>query len=266
MNQRNDANKLKRRDFLVLGAVGVAGAALAGGSPLAEAAETKAPPPTLMMFPGDYTWSSAVRGTIAGFPNGGGDMGEVYKVCAALQGKAGDNSAWFAEWNKMGEKVALLADQAKAKGYRQTASGAYLRAAHYLQVGERLRQPRTPETQKTYARAVALFKQGIPDVSFLSVEAVEVPFEGGKSLPAYFVKPRGASGRLPTVVFFDGLDVTKEIQYFRGAPDLAKRGIACLVIDAPGDGEAIRFRGMPARHDSEVAGGAAIDYLSKRRT
>jgi hypothetical protein len=41
-------------------------------------------------------------------------MGEVYRVCAALQGKAGDNAAWFAEWNRMGERVALLADQAKA--------------------------------------------------------------------------------------------------------------------------------------------------------
>ena len=257
--------KLKRRDFLALGAAGVAGATLAGGSPLARAAETKAPPPTLMMFPGNYTWSAAVRGAIAGFPNGGGDMGEVYKVCAALQGKAGDNAAWFVAWNKMGEHVAQLADEAKAKRYTQTASGAYLRAAHYIRVGERLRQPRTPETQKAYARAVELFKKGIPDVSFLSIEAVEVPFEGGKSLPAYFIKRRDVkSHKWPTVVFFDGLDVTKEIQYFRAGPDLAKRGMACLIIDAPGNGEAIRFRGMPARYDSEVAGGAAIDYLKKR--
>jgi dipeptidyl aminopeptidase/acylaminoacyl peptidase len=140
-----------------------------------------------------------------------------------------------------------------------------MRAANYIEIGERLRQPRTAETQKAYARAVELFKQGIPDVSFLSIEAVEVPFEGGKSLPAYFVKRADVQGvKWPTVVFFDGLDVTKEIQYFRGVPDLAKRGLACLIIDAPGNGEAIRFRGMPARHDSEVAGGAALNYLEKR--
>jgi dienelactone hydrolase len=232
---------------------------------LAQAAEKMGPPETLMMFPGNYTWSSAVRGVISGFPNGGGDMGEVYRVCAALHGKAGDNAAWFAEWNKMGERVALLADQAKEKGHIQTASGAYMRAAHYIEIGERLRQPRTAETQKAYARAVELFKKGIADVSFLSIEAVEVPFEDGKSLPAYFVKRAGSEGvKWPTVVFFDGLDITKEIQYFRGVPELAKRGLACLIIDAPGNGEAIRFRGMPARYDSEVAGGAAIDYLEKR--
>jgi pimeloyl-ACP methyl ester carboxylesterase len=265
MDQNNNAEKLKRRDFLALGAAGVAGVALAGGSPLAHAAETSGLPPTFRMFPGNYTWSAAVRGVISNFPNGGGDMGEIYKVCAALQGKAGDNAAWFAAWNKMGEHVAQLADEAKAKGYTQTASGACLRAAHYIQVGELVRQPRTPETQKAYAHSVELFKKGIPDVPFLSVEAVEVPFEGGKSLPAYFVKRSDVKDhKWPTVVFFAGLDSTKEILYFRGGPDLAKRGVACLVIDAPGNGEAIRFRGMPARYDSEVAGSAAIDYLQKR--
>jgi len=265
MNPRNDAKELNRRDFLALGAAGVAGATLAGAPPMSQAAEMKASPETLMMFPGSYTWSAAVRGAISGLPYGGGEMGEIYKVCAALQGKAGDNAVWFAEWYKMGAHVAQLGDQAREKGYLQTASAAYLRAAHYLQIGERLRQPRTPDTQKAYAWAVELFKKGIANVLFLSIEAVEVPFEGGKSLPAYFVKRAGMEGvKWPTVVYFDGLDITKEIQYFRGVPELAKRGLACLIIDAPGNGEAIRFRGMPARHDSEVAGGAAIDYLEKR--
>ena len=238
---------------------------MAGSSPLAWAAETSGPTPTFRIFPGNYTWSGAVRGAISTFANGGGDMGEVYKVCAALQGKAGDNAAWFVAWSKMGEHVAQLADEAKAKGYSQTASGACLRAAHYMQIGELLRQPRTPETQKAYAHSVELFRKAIPDVSFLSVEAVEVPFEGGKSLPAYFVKTSDVkSHKWPTVVFFPGLDSTKEVLYFRGVPDLAKRGIACLIIDAPGNGEAIRFRGMPARYDSEVASSAAVDYLQKR--
>ena len=265
MDRREDSEGLNRRDFFGLGAAGMAGLALAAVPQISQGAETKAAEDeVLMMFPGNYTWSAAVRGAIGASIGGGGEIGEVYKVCAALKGRSGDNAAWFAEWNKMGEKVALLADQAREKGYLQTASAAYMRAAFYIQMGERLRQPRTAETQKAYAKSVELFKKGLPDVSFLSVEAVEVPFEGGKSLPAYFVKREGRPDvRWPTVVFFDGLDVTKEIQYFR-VPDLAKRGMACLIIDGPGNGESIRFRGMPARHDSEVAGGAAIDYLEKR--
>jgi dienelactone hydrolase len=266
MDQRDDSGKLSRRDFFGLGVAGMAGLALAGTPQVSYGAE-KAPEPgeAFMMFPGNYTWSAAVRGVIATSLFRGADMGEVYKVCAALKGRSGDNAAWFLEWNKMGEKVALLAEQAKEKGYSHTASGAYMRAANYIQVGERLRQPRTPETQKAYAKSIELFKKGLPDVPFFLIEPVEVPFEGGKSLPAYFVKRRGVTTvQWPTVVFFDGLDITKEIQYFRGVPELVKRGMACLIIDGPGNGESIRFRGMYARPDSNVAGSAAIDYLEKR--
>ena len=47
-------------------------------------------------------------------------------------------------------------------------------------------------------------------------------------------------------------------------PELAKRGLATLIVDIPGTGESIRFRGMPARFDSNVAGSAVVDYLGTR--
>ena len=84
-------------------------------------------------------------------------------------------------------------------------------------------------------------------------------------MPGYFVPAQNAkSARPPCVVFFDGLDITKEIQFLRGVPDLVKRGISVLVMDGPGTGEAIRFRGMPLRHDYEKAGSACVDYLETR--
>jgi hypothetical protein len=66
------------------------------------------------------------------------------------------------------------------------------------------------------------------------------------------------------MVFFDGLDITKETQFLRGVPDLVRRGISVLVMNGPGTGEAIRFRGMPLRHDYEKARSACIDYLETR--
>jgi len=75
---------------------------------------------------------------------------------------------------------------------------------------------------------------------------------------------RFVASRAPCVVFFDGLDVTKEIQYLAGVPDLIKRGISVLVMDGPGTGEAIRFRGLVLRHDYEKAGSACIDFLEQR--
>ncbi len=219
----------------------------------------------LMMFPDHYTWSAAVISTIASSAWGGSDIGEVYKVCAALKGRVGNGLAWFTEWKKLAEKVVALAETAESKGYLQTASAAFMRAANYIQTGERLLQPRTPESYEAYARSIALFKRGAPYTPFLSIEPVEVPFEGGKSLPAYFIKRQGVTGvKWPTVVFFDGLDITKEMQFFRGVPELIKRGMACLVLDGPGNGESIRFRGMHLRFDYDVAGTAAVNYLETR--
>jgi dipeptidyl aminopeptidase/acylaminoacyl peptidase len=254
---------MERRDLFRLTAAGIAGAALAEGSLEAAEAQERADA-SLMLFPGNYTWSAATRGVIATSLWGGADLGEVYKVVAALKGRAGEGAAWFAEWSAMAEKVARLAAAAEANGHAATASAAAMRAANYYQTGERLLQPRTEQSQQAYARAVALFKEGIADVPFLAIEVVEVPFEG-KSLPGYFVKSRDAAAPLPTLVFFDGLDITKEMQYFRGVPELVKRGLAVLIVDIPGTGESIRFRGMPARYDTNVAGTAAVDYLETRR-
>ena len=254
---------MERRDLFRFTAAGVAGLAVA--HELTPSAAQERPDGSLMLFPGNYTWSAAARGVIATAMWGGSDLGEVYKVVAALNARPGSGALWFSEWTGMARKVTALAEAAEVKGHMATAAAAYMRAANYIQTGERLLQPRTEDSQEAYARAVSLFQKGIAHVPFLSIEKVLVPFERGKSLPAYFVKSRDAGDApLPTLVFFDGLDITKELQYFRGVPELVKRGIAVLIIDAPGTGEAIRFRGMPARFDSEVAGTAAVNYLETR--
>ncbi len=128
---------------------------------------------------------------------------------------------------------------------RISAAAFNLRACHYYQMGERFRTPKDNRALDAYRTAVECFHRfvGLTD---LRIEVVEVPFEG-KHLPGYFVQAQNAEAeRKPCVVFFDGLDVTKEIQFIAGVPDLIKRGISVLVMDGPGTGEAIRFRGMHA--------------------
>src|SRR3989339_1098815 len=76
---------------------------------------------------------------------------------------------------------------------------------------------------------------------------------------------RGGQKALSDGRLFDGLDVTKEICFFfGGVRDLVRRGIACLLVDGPGNGESIRFRDLYLRYDQEVPAGAAVDYLETR--
>ena len=64
------------------------------------------------------------------------------------------------------------------------------------------------------------------------------------------------------MVHFDGLDVTKEIIFLLGIPDeLAKRGIATLLVDNPGVGESLRLKGLHNGPDAEAPAKAAVDFL-----
>ena len=217
-------------------------------------------------FPDNYRWSAGLIIALGTAPWGSSDLGEVDRVGKRLKDRIGDDEAWFQEWRRMGEELENLAKDAAAKGRHITASGFNFRACMYYQTGERFRQPKDDQALDAYRRAVTCFKEGAKVAAPPAIEPVEIPYEGGKSLPAYFVKASADQrGPLPAVIFFDGLDVTKEYCYFWGVRDMVRRGLACLIVDGPGNGESIRFRGLKLRYDMEVPAGAAVDYLEGRQ-
>jgi len=217
-----------------------------------------------MYFPGNYRWSAAFVNMIGSASYGGSEMGELHKIGTMLKGKGPeDDAAWFDACAKVADGVRGYAEKWEKSGHRVSAAHAYLRACNYYQMAERFRTPKDKIGLDVYRWGVDCFHRHVA-LTDVKIEIVEVPYEGG-SLPGYFVHAQNAkSKKTPCVVFFDGLDVTKEIQYVRGVPDLIKRGISCLIMDAPGTGEAIRFRNYFLRHDYEVAGSACIDWLEKR--
>jgi dipeptidyl aminopeptidase/acylaminoacyl peptidase len=118
-----------------------------------------------------------------------------------------------------------------------------------------------------YAKSVQLFKDAATVIRQPRIEPVEVPYDGA-SLPALLVHPDpAAAGGKPAsaMVFFDGFDVTKELQYGYGVPDLAARGVGCLIVDGPGNGESVRFRNLPLIAETERYASAAYEYLAGRR-
>ena len=73
MDRWEDSEGLNRRDFFGMGVAGVAGLALSTIPQLSHGAEAKAEADeVLMMFPGNYTWSAAVRGAIGASIGGEG--------------------------------------------------------------------------------------------------------------------------------------------------------------------------------------------------
>ena len=216
-------------------------------------------------FPDNYRWSHGLLIGLNMAPWGAAEIGEVNRVGLRLKKCVGDDDAWFREWAR---EARIVEDRGRERiAAEHTISGAqYLqRASAYYHVGERFLQPKSERGNNTYMRGVQALRDAAKYIRRPRLEHVEVPY-GVTSLPAIFVhaEPAKKSGKVPAMVFFDGLDVTKEIQYFKGVADLVARGIACLIVDGPGNGESIRFRGLYLRHDTEHYATPVFDYLAAR--
>jgi dienelactone hydrolase len=222
--------------------------------------------PAFIYFPTDYRWSMGLLLCLSGAPWGGAEIDEIHRIGTALRCKLGDDNAWFEEWARMGDIVEARGREAERKGHALTAAACLMRAAHYYHIGERFLQhgPRSPAV---YKKAVKAFADGAAMFKRPRIESVEVPY-GGTTLPALFVHPApevAGNKPAPAMVFFDGFDITKEIQYFKGVPDLVARGIGCLIVDGPGNGESVRFRNLPLIAETEKYSTAAYDYLTARK-
>ena len=222
--------------------------------------------PAFLYFPDNYRWSMGMLLCLNGAPWGGAEIDEVHRVGTALQGRVGDDDAWFEAWTEMGNRVEERGRAAAARGKTVTAASNLMRACRYFQTGERFLHPKSDRGLEVYARSVTAFRDASALIRRPRIEPVEVPYQGA-SLPGLLVHPdpEVTGGRpAPAMVFFDGFDVTKELQYFFGVADLVAQGVGCLLVDGPGNGESIRFRDMPMIAETERYGTAAYEYLAAR--
>lgn len=215
-------------------------------------------------FPTNYVWNLSVDLAL----EMGGRIGEIDEMCAPLQEAAkqpdaAGTNAFRDTWERMAEKLCALAEVDLSNGRSLSAGEKFNRAAVYLLTCERLQGQGSPGRMALYERFQEVFLKGVA-LSREACERVEIPYEG-RSIAALFVPAEGVTGKAPVVVQCNGLDSCKELLYRTGLPFwLAKRGVASLVVDQPGTGEALRRFGMKARFDSEHWASACVDWLEGR--
>jgi dipeptidyl aminopeptidase/acylaminoacyl peptidase len=150
-------------------------------------------------------------------------------------------------------RVALAAKRFLTAGECLQRAGVYYHFASFLFVQDQP-QMKTAHKKQIECRQLALPHLQPPG------ERVDIPYEG-KTLAGILRKPQGAD-RPPVVVMAVGLDSTKEETDVFETPFLA-RGIATLVFEGPGQGEA--QYDFAIRGDYEMPAAAVIDYVEKRR-
>ena len=222
--------------------------------------------PWIEHLPGNMVWSNAILVTKGMAPYGAVALGEIDQVCEKLRARQAEPHAWWEEWSAMGARLHKRADAADAAGHRMSAGNFYLRAGMYYFTAERFIQP-GPDKREMGRIAIDCQTKGILR-RYPNVERVEVPFtadEKVKSLPAFFMKALNTNAaRAPTIVVFNGMDNCKEMSVLFSGLEFAARGWNTLAIDGPGQGESLRLRELYARHDYEVAGTPAYDYVAAR--
>jgi dienelactone hydrolase len=215
-------------------------------------------------FPTNYVWNLSVDLAI----EMGAKMGEIEEMCAPLQEAArqpdaAGTLAFRESWSKMGDKLCALAAEDEERGRLISAGDKYARAAIYYMTAERLQGHRAPGRIALYKRFREVFERGIR-LSGEDCTRVEIPYRDAH-LAALYVRPDAVAGRAPVLVQLNGLDSTKEMKYRAGLPRwLARRGVASLVVDQPGTGEALRLHGMTAVYNSEIWASAVVDWLETR--
>lgn len=211
-------------------------------------------------------WSYQFRRALGETQPNGGSVSEVFQAASRMT--PGDDESWYAEWRRVADRADAQGTTALAAGHRATARDAWLRATDYYRSAEFWLGADDPRRLETFTRCENAFQQAgaLLDVP---LEVVQVPYEDGAVLPAYFLRsprtprPTGGPG-LPVLIAFGGLDSFKEELYFMVARGALDRGISCLLVDGPGQGATLRRQGLTTRFDYEVPVGACIDYLLTR--
>ncbi len=189
------------------------------------------------------------------------ELGYNHADAARVFGMAKSGAMFPKAWSQAAGELERKAQHSEARGLRLAARDLYARAAicygraqsSYYRDDERKRRFHDKMVQ-CYTRAMVL--------NPTPIERVEIPFEG-KTLYGVLHLPAPA-GKFPAVLLSPGMDGFKEDRHAIAQTYFRERGLACLVVDGPGQGETL-LNGLKVNVTNyERAGSALLDYLQQR--
>jgi dipeptidyl aminopeptidase/acylaminoacyl peptidase len=165
---------------------------------------------------------------------------------------------WCGAWSARAATHEQLGRDALARGKRISAGEHLQRAGVYYHFAKFLFVHDVAQMKAAHMKAVECRKLALPDLTPPG-ERIAIPFEG-KTLYGILRRPAGVA-KPPVMAMICGLDSCKEETDAYEAPYLA-RGIATLVFDGPGQGEA--EYDFPIRGNYETAVKAVLDVIEAR--
>jgi dipeptidyl aminopeptidase/acylaminoacyl peptidase len=165
---------------------------------------------------------------------------------------------WCAAWCRRAIVHENLGHEALDQGFRLSAGEHLSRAAVYYHFAKFVFVIDVEQMQAAHRKAITC-KQLAAPLLRPPARRVEIPYQGS-TLAGLLRLPVGAS-KPPLVIMVPGLDSAKEEMEAYELPYLA-RGMATLMVDGPGQGEA-EYQ-FPIRGDYEVPVKAMVDWAEKQ--
>ena len=213
-------------------------------------------------WPDHFFMSYQFRRALGETQEGGGSVSECFQAASRMI--PGDLDSWHREWMHVALRNDARGDTALAAGHVRTAMNCWLRAADNFRSAEFWLAADDPRRLPTFTRCEAASHKWLRHLDPPG-EVVEIPYEDGKTLPAYFIKSPCGGAKQPVLISVGGLDSFKDELWFMTGRGAVQRGIAVLLVDGPGQGGALRRQNIVSRYDYEVPIGRCIDWLEQRR-
>jgi alpha-beta hydrolase superfamily lysophospholipase len=193
--------------------------------------------------------------------SGQADVGECLETASRVN--SADPDSWAVEWTKTADKLLSVAEAAEKQNHRVSAGQSYLRAATYYSAAlHRQNNPKAEIVKDNTLTASKYFRKAVKLLG-IPTEHVQIPY-GKTTLPGYFFRSPLAKDKAPVLIVHQGRDGWAiHCKYIADAA--ISRGYHCLLIDGPGQGEALRLQGLPFRPDWENVISPVVDYLIKQR-
>jgi hypothetical protein len=210
----------------------------------------------------EYPWMSyQFRRQLGETQEGGGAISECFQAASRMV--PGDEESWHREWLRVADRNHKRGDEAEAAGNFFTARNCWMRAVDYYRSAEFWLAGDDPRRLETFTKCEECCQKA-GKYSVPPVETVQIPYEDGAHLYAYFVRAPYRIEKQPVLIAFGGLDSFKEELFFMVERGARQRGISCLLVDGPGQGGTLRRENIHSRNDYEVPVGYCIDYLETR--
>ncbi|KAI1376079.1 alpha/beta hydrolase [Hypoxylon crocopeplum] len=195
---------------------------------------------------------------------GGCDVAEFLEAVGKI--RRHDPESWYTAWNELSLRAEQIGHEAAQCGYSAAARNAYLRASNYARACGYMLHFRDARVLEQAERSVSLFRGAIPFMEG-RVLVLDVPYEGGVSLPGYLYLPgpskKFPNGKTPVMINCAGADATQEELYYLFPAAGVELGYAVLTFEGPGQGMMLKRERTALRPDFENITAQVVSHLHR---